>query len=287
MSIVLLTGDHPRHAFLAASVAKSGLLAGLVIEQREQFVPEPPDGLGDRTRELFLAHFAGRSESEARLFPAEPEAELASVPRLDVGRDELNGPRVREFVGRLAPELLLSYGVHKLDEATLACAPGDRWNIHGGLSPWYRGAITLFWPSYLLEPQMTGMTVHELTQAIDGGRVVHQTAAPLVRGDGIHDLACRAVRALGEELPALVSARAHGGLESPVEQRTSGRIWRSKDWRPEHLHVVYDVYGNRIVDRYLDGEFAERKPKLVRQPLTVTRKLRAFAPVRSSNSTPQ
>jgi hypothetical protein len=33
-----------------------------------------------------------------------------------------------------------------------------RWNIHGGLSPWYRGAITHFWPSYMLEPQLTGMS---------------------------------------------------------------------------------------------------------------------------------
>ncbi len=138
-----------------------------------------------------------------------------------------------------------------------------KWNIHGGLSPWYRGVTTHFWPSYQLEPQMTGMTVHETTDAIDGGAVIHQSAAKLHRGDGLHDLACRAVMALGEEMPRLVAALAN--LKPPKPQGTTGRIWRSADWRPEHLHLIYDLYDDRIVDRYLDGDFIQSEPKLFRQ----------------------
>ena len=50
---------------------------------------------------------------------------------------------------------------------------------------------------------MTGMTVHDLSQELDAGDVVHQNAVDLVKGDGIHDLACRAVFGLGKELPKL------------------------------------------------------------------------------------
>ncbi len=54
-------------------------------------------------------------------------------------------------------------------------------------------------------------------------------------------------------------------LKPAHRQGTTGRIWRSTDWRPEHLHPVYDYYGDRIVDRYLDGEFVHTTPKLFRQ----------------------
>jgi folate-dependent phosphoribosylglycinamide formyltransferase PurN len=263
MGILFMTGDQPRHSYLAHCVAKSNLLRGIIVERREAFIPDPPVGLSERTRDLFVRHFAGRAGAEERFFSAcklEP-----GIETLVVDRSALNTSLVWEFIDRIGPDLLLSYGVHKLTEDTLAHGHGRRWNIHGGLSPWYRGAITHFWPSYLLEPQMTGMTVHTLTQAIDGGEIIHQVAAELVRGDGIHDLACRAVLALGQELPELVAGGVHGTFSPPAVQTTTGRIWRAADWRPEHLHPIYDLYGDRVVDRYLDGEFEKRDPKLVRR----------------------
>ena len=35
-------------------------------------------------------------------------------------------------------------------------------------------------PSYMLEPQMTGMTLHETTEHLDAGGIVHQTGVELV-----------------------------------------------------------------------------------------------------------
>lgn len=266
MRVVFLTGSHPRHLFMARAVARSHRLTGLVIEEREDHIPEPPADLAPATRTLFQRHFADRADAEARFFAARTsEDALAGIETLRVSAEALNGPTVWAFLDRHRPDLLLSYGIHKLTPETLAHAKGRCWNIHGGLSPWYRGVITHFWPSYLLEPQMTGMTIHETTEAIDGGAIVHQSAAALVRGDGIHDLACRAVAGLAEELPELIRRLDEGLLEPPVRQKSSGRIWRSEDWRPAHLHLIYDFYDNRIVDRFLDGAFASRSPRLIRQ----------------------
>lgn len=260
-----MTGTHPRHLFMARCVAQTGLLTGLVLETREEHVPEIPRDLDAETARLFRLHFARRQEAESVHFGT-ANAELRSLAEhvLMVDREALNGHSVREFVRARAPKLLLSYGVHKLATETLDAAPGYRWNIHGGLSPWYRGVITHFWPSYLLEPQMTGMTLHETTNDIDGGALVHQTKAPLVRGDGLHDLACRAVSAFAEELPAILHRAVIDKGITTQRQQTTGRIWRSTDWRPDHLHVVYGSFGDRIVDYALDGRFTSMVPKLFR-----------------------
>jgi hypothetical protein len=253
MKIVFITGSHPRHHHLARQLAATGALAGLVIERREAFEPAPPAGLPAPTRALFVRHFAERAATERRFFGADDGAPWPpGLRRLEVDRDQINGAAVHDLLRQLAPDLLLSYGCHKLSPETLAAAPGERWNIHGGLSPWYRGVGTHFWPSYLLEPQMTGMTVHDTTAAIDGGAIVHQVTGPLVRDDGLHDLACRTVAALGAQLGRLLEIAAGGDIVKKP-QTTSGRLWRAADWRPDHLHVIYDFYGNRVVNAWLDG----------------------------------
>ncbi|MEI9905974.1 MAG: hypothetical protein WDN06_20265 [Asticcacaulis sp.] len=261
MKIVFLTGSHPRHAYMARCLAGTGALAGLVIEEREAFVPEAPAGLPPATEALFRCHFAARDEAEARHFGA---AVLPGVPIRKVEMAELNTGATVDFINGLRPHLVMSYGVHKLTPETLDGIQAPlKWNIHGGLSPWYRGVTTHFWPSYFLG---TADDRHDGARA-DAGyrrrRADHQSTAGLVRGDGLHDLAARAVMALGREMPPLIRAVAR--LKPPHRQGTTGRIWRSADWRPAHLHLIYEQYEDRIVDHYLDGAFGQAEPKLFRQ----------------------
>ena len=167
MKVVFATGSHPRHGAMARRLAETGHLAGLLVERREEFIPTPPENIDENLKELFRFHFAERERVESEMFSEWNPAALG-VPLLEVSQEELNAEATHAFLIDHGPDLFLSYGVHKLNPQTLAVLEGRKWNIHGGLSPWYRGVITLFWPSYLLEPQMTGMTVHELTEDIIG-----------------------------------------------------------------------------------------------------------------------
>lgn len=252
MNLVGMFGNHPRHRYIARKLAEAGRLQGIVVEERKEHVPEPPSRLNDRLAELYRHHFERRAKAEQQFFGTNSFPDVSSRR---ISQDELNSGAVREFLQDLNPDLTITYGVHILNDETLSEIPGDVWNVHGGLSPEYRGVITHFWPSYQLEPQMTGVTLHEITSDIDDGAIVHQTSAPLVRGDGIHQLACRTVEHFGEELSRVVSLAAADELSPPVEQEETGKLWTSDDWRPEHLLVVYDAFDNEIVDMYLDHSF--------------------------------
>ncbi|WP_179379877.1 formyltransferase family protein [Jannaschia marina] len=259
--IVFISGDHPRHAQIAVTLAGAGCLAGWIRETREAFVPEPDGALPADLARLFRLHFERRAAAEERAFGHAPTRADGIGPRLDVPLEDLNGPRVHRFLDDCRPELILSYGCHKLTPETLAHAP-RAWNTHGGLSPWYRGVITHFWPSYLLEPQMTGITLHETTEAIDGGGILLQTGVEMVAGDGLHDLAARAVDTYARALPGFL-ARCGRDLPSGLRQRTTGRIWTSAQWRPEHLRPIYETWDDAIVDRVLDGTLTGRVPRLL------------------------
>jgi folate-dependent phosphoribosylglycinamide formyltransferase PurN len=262
MSVVAVTGDHPRHVFLVQQLASAGRLSGWIVERREPHVPLAGDDVPVGLHELFNLHFQRREAAEHRAFGALVPTDVA-VDRLTVDLADLNSDRVRAFLADKAPSHVLSYGCHKLDDAVLSSVPARFWNTHGGLSPAYRGVHTHFWPSYMLEPQMTGMTLHETTAAIDGGAIIHQSGVRLVRGDGLHDLACRAVATLARELPT-VMARAGETEAIGVTQKTTGRIWTAAMWRAEHLVPIYRHHDDRIVDRCLDGDIVGRVPTLIR-----------------------
>lgn len=262
MSIVVITGDHPRHSYLVLRLAEAGILSGWVRERREAFVPEPAADLSERLKDLFRLHFRRREEAEERFFgrPALP----SGIDQLDVTSATLNGPATLDFLRDRAARLVLSYGCHKLSDPLMAAAGATFWNTHGGLSPQYRGVTTHFWPSYLLEPQMTGMTLHETTAALDGGAVLHQSSVQMVRGDGLHDLAARCVRGYADELPQLLALVLREGPDLPggLPQKSTGKLWMSSDWRPEHLIPIYVHWEDRIADAVLDGTLAGRVPAL-------------------------
>lgn len=262
MKVVALIGDHPRHRYVAKQLYERGYLSGLVVENREQHIPEPPSRLNSHLTELYTKHFELRAEAEKEFFG---DPTLPDISKISVSREEINSDKVQSFLRDQSPDITVTYGVHILSDQTLDTIPGRAWNVHGGLSPEYKGVITHFWPSYMLEPQMTAVTLHELTSDVDAGAIVHQTGADLVRGDGIHQLASRTVRKFAHELPEVVSMAADNSLSSSVEQNSTGKLWVADDWRPEHLKVIYDKFNNNIVDLYLDGKFESNDPDLVRQ----------------------
>lgn len=260
MSIVLITGDHPRHRFFVNELAKSGCVTGWIKEVREEFVPQPPDGLSRVLTDLYRKHFLLRQESEDLFFGANQRID---IPTLEVQRQDLNSADTVLFLKKCQAKVVISYGCHKIENKLMGAVDSVFWNTHGGLSPDYRGVITHFWPSYFLEPQMTGMTLHETTDHIDGGAIIHQTAAPMVRGDTLHRLAARAVLGYVQDLKMRIEQLDFDKLPQGQTQKYSGRVFRANEWRPEHLHLIYEVYEDKIVDLILDGQLTGRSPNLI------------------------
>lgn len=263
MSICLITGDHPRHAYLARRLYDTGLLVGWVKEQREAFVPSPAPELDAKLATLFEHHFAERERVETTFFGSDLSA--IGVPTLEVSREELNSQGTRSLLTQARPCIVISYGCHKLSSSLMASIPAVFWNTHGGLSPEYRGVTTHFWPSYFLEPQMTGVTLHETTNQLDGGAIILQTSAPMVRGDTLHMLAARNLVHYAEILSAHLAELDFETIPSGLPQKTYGRVFMERDWRPEHLSLIYETYNDQIVDAYLDGKIKGREPQLVNQ----------------------
>ena len=258
--IALITGSHPRHLYLGEELIKTQKIKCWIIEERESFSPNPPAQLSTSLREIYNHHFSERCRIEKLVFKKTEKS--SDILKIKVSRNQLNSYKTLKFLKENSIKLVISYGCHKIDNKFIDSLGIVFWNLHGGISPDYRGVITHFWPSYFLEPQMTGMTLHETTDLIDGGNIILQTSSPLVRGDTLHRLAARNVQHFIKIFKIKLSNLNLDKLPSGIPQLGSGKVFKSNDWRPEHLRLIYDVYSDAIVDAVIDGKIKGRVPVL-------------------------
>ena len=88
-----------------------------------------------------------------------------------------------ETLKRQRVDLIAVFGTSLLRHpAFFSMAPARLLNLHGGLSPWYRGADSTFWALYNCEIQRGGCTIHLIDRAIDAGGLIAHVCAPVRRG---------------------------------------------------------------------------------------------------------
>ena len=140
--------------------------------------------------------------------------------------------------------------------------PENKINLHLGLSPWYKGAATLFWPFYFLQPQYAGITFHQIVEEADAGEIIHQSVPKLHKNDTIHDVGARCVEIASSQIKQLATQYIKNGFLKGQKQKTSGKLWLRSDFTPMHLRVIYDLYEDKIVDLYLKGNLSSKLPKI-------------------------
>ncbi|MGA9532585.1 MAG: formyltransferase family protein [Anaerolineales bacterium] len=260
--ILWIGGNHPRHLYYINTIAAAYPLAGALIETRENLIPSPPERLDEVDRRNFIRHFDARANAEKHYFG---EQELPDCHRLEVPSEQLNSERSVEFVRSIDPDLVLIFGSGLIKDPLYSALPKDSINLHLGVSPRYRGAATLFWPFYFMEPAYAGTTFHYIIAEPDAGDVVHQVTPELDRADGVHDVACKAVMASANQAVSLLEIFEREGSWKIHRQRGTGKNFLSSDFKPEHLRVLYNVFDDDIVARYLDGDLPSKEPPLYRQ----------------------
>lgn len=260
VDILFLTGDHPRHIYFANKIIENFPNSFIAIQKREPHILKPGDFyngnlLSKNEKKLWNLHFEERADTEKRWFGTSDLLEKDYF----IDEEKLYSDKYEKDFITLHPKILLSYGCGIIGEHTTKVGQLANLNFHGGLSPWYKGTATHFWPSYLLEPEFTGVAIHELSSKIDSGPLVHQVSAKLVKGDGIHDLSSRVIQKAIDECIRLLKNIIKNGRYQSIPQGKTGKLFLNSDWNVTHLKLVYEMFENRIVDWRLN----ESSPKKI------------------------
>ena len=264
MKLILFSGDHPRHLFVNKKVLEFFDDIFVIVMQREELLPTPPSDLDNHDKELFQLHFENRHRVETSVYGELNARDVfKNFNSIFIKPNELNTEIVADKVKKFNADFCFIFGVHLILDPVIDVLPKDKINLHLGLSPWYKGGATLFWPFYHLEPQFCGSTFHQITKQADAGEIIHQCVPELRPGDKIHDVGARCILKARDDLSRIFDHwKSEKGFEGIV-QKTSGRNWRGVDFHASQLRVIYDLYQDKIVDSYLSGALGNRKPKLI------------------------
>lgn len=258
MKIGWIGGDQPRHLYYINEIAEHFEVSRGVMQIRGSSIPTIDASEEVHDRRNWTKHFWDRQQAEELYFGKQP---LPTFPYLAVTKEELNTQKTADYMKGM--DLVLVFGCGMIREPLFSALPKDTINLHLGLSPRYRGAATLFWPFYFLEPNWAGTTFHYIVNTPDGGDIIHQVVPKLQKDDGIHDVACRAVVESTRWACRLI--KMYPDWVKYPQKPESGKNFLESDFKPQHLRVIYNVYNNDVVKKYLEGKIKSKEPKLLCQ----------------------
>ncbi|MCP4660810.1 MAG: hypothetical protein GY856_35860 [bacterium] len=260
---LLLTSDQRRHLFAAGRLAAATDLVGIVSEAKSSAVSAEPADPDDR--EVVRRHFRERDEAE-RLLLGEPDA-FPDVPVLRLASGEVNQPAPYQWVKERAPEVLVLYGTSIIKPPLLTDYTGRLVNIHLGLSPYYRGSATNFWPLVHRRPECVGATVHLAVAKVDAGPILAQVRPPARAEDRAHELGTKTLMGALEVLPQLVAGYLAGTIEPTAQDLSSGRALRNRDFNAAAVRSMWEHFATGMMAEYLaDADERRRRFPIVEVP---------------------
>ena len=257
MRAVVLTSSMRRHCYVANRMAERLDVAG-VWQEEKSFAPLRYATSPDDER-IITDHFAARDVSEERFFAAD-DAVTAADHVTHVAAGGCNDPLQIERIRAMQPDVILVFGTSLLKPPLIETFAGRILNIHLGLSPYYRGAGTNFWPLVNDEPEYCGATIHFLDAGVDSGPIIAHARPDVIAGDGPHEIGNKTIVAATAALSSAALALRDGTFTG-VPQLPGGRVYRRADFSAAAVLQLYRNFENGMIERYL-AERAARDARL-------------------------
>lgn len=184
---MVLCGSSPRHLYVANALCSSAEVIAIVQETGSEWTMRKfisilrPDKLFRKSWRWLRDRRRYHGNPEAGYFFPDRIPEL-DKPELVKEVPHINHPDVVRLADRHNPDLIAVFGTSLIRGDLLHKAKLGIVNLHGGLSPEYRGADCTFWALFNREPEKVGCTLHFIDAGIDTGRLIAHIS-PEVRPD--------------------------------------------------------------------------------------------------------
>jgi len=239
LSIMILCGRSPRHLYVANRLSAGARVLAIVQEKGSEL-----DGrkLMRKLRPANLWRKAWRWLRDRRRYAGGGEARFffgERTPALE--REDLrievphvSHPEVVALADRLQPDVIAVFGTSLIHGPLLERGRLGVFNLHGGLSPRYRGADCTFWALCNGEAEQVGCTLHRIDAGIDTGALVAHIRPEVRESDDELTLFWRGIRDSAEVYVQMLD-RLERGERLGRPQAEKGRLYqvRQRRWRDE------------------------------------------------------
>ena len=146
--IILITADEHRHKFFKYSLNNFNNVDLLLCVCEDNDKRQSNLIIKSKKTPIILKHhFKKRHYYEKKIFKLDQFKKKKFKEQIFISRNELNtNTKIIKKIIDLKPDLLISYGCSLIRNNLIRKFKNKFINLHLGLSPYYKGSATNFWP---------------------------------------------------------------------------------------------------------------------------------------------
>ena len=187
MKLVLFTSNGIRHKYVTNTLSQNVDDTLVICEcNQNDAIDEKEDAVLSPIDE----HFRLRYLTEKKIFSGNDYFNDTVLPLI---YKEANLQYTYQTVKEFEPDLMIVFGSSIIKEPLLSLKPNRFINLHLGLSPYYRGSGTNFWPFVNKELEYVGSTILHLDPGIDTGDIISHVQPKFEHDDDVHTIGCKVI----------------------------------------------------------------------------------------------
>ena len=252
VKVTILTGSELRHSFVRKYLALSpGIEVVLSICEGTQKSLHARVKLQAEPGDLRLDHLEERQQSEDDLFGAYVRRAPDRSNPVSIAQGAINDDKVVEMIVNTAPDLVVAYGPSLIRGPLLSQFASRFLNVHLGLSPYYRGSGTNYWPLVKGQPEYVGATFMLMDEGIDTGQIIHQLRARVYPGDTPHLIGNRLIHDVALVYGAIIANfNTLQTMTTPPKPMTEF-FYKQMDFTVDSLLELRQRFNSGLVATYL------------------------------------
>ncbi len=193
--VLILCGSGAPERKAVAEIAKKFNLAGVVIHNHIKrsihVLRSDPDGKNFTSSETLskclYPFYQFENTSQQIIFGNESLAWFVDKKTPVYEVMSINDLKILDIIKNINPEIIFVFGTGLIKNDLLKLEI-PMYNLHWGISPWYRGCSTEWWPVYNNDYSFLGVTIHRLERAVDGGEIIAQKKVELDGTETMKDI---------------------------------------------------------------------------------------------------
>ena len=148
-------------------------------------------------------------------------------------------PQLVKQINDFNADILISFYYDRIIQGEILHIPNLAVNFHGSLLPNYAGAHALNWQIINGEKQ-SGVTIHELTNTVDGGRIISQESFQIEFEDTANDVLRKGIHCSTKMLTRLIEDYKSGMIRM-YQQISSGSEFSCTKRKAEDGEITKDM----------------------------------------------
>tara|TARA_B100000579_G_scaffold435932_1_gene460465 strand:+ start:2369 stop:3184 length:816 start_codon:yes stop_codon:yes gene_type:complete len=213
-------------------------------------------------------HFKDRELSEKKYFNnfLKKTPEVKKLKLIERGEFNYNQKLINKII-KIKPDLIISYGCSLIKKPLLTKYKNKFLNVHLGLSPYYKGSGTNFWPFVNNELQFVGVSFLKLDKGIDTGAIIHQMRPNFKTTDTVHNVGNTLIIEMTKKLEKIIINFKN--LKSTKQKKYKReRVFLKKQFNENAVKKLHFNLKNKAIKKYLSKKkMIDKKFPIIEQKI--------------------